>query len=144
MTDFPSDRVGRSCDNYALKLSNGRGAVRRDGNIRAQAEHYASTQVRMGLLRSMTAVILDSHGVPSIVRPFYYSFVLKLAKFTEQEWSGESLHIEGRLQVDLWAARGLERNILVEVALQVLNMDLTGPEPGSCAADDARVESKRE
>jgi hypothetical protein len=143
MKEAGVDRVGRICDNYAVKLNNGRGAARRDGNIKAQAENYAATQMRMGRLRAETAAVLDRYGVPMIVRPFYYSFVLKLAKLDEQGLSEQTRRLEGRLEVDVWAARGLARNTLVEVALQVLSMDLRRDAPDPCGADETRVESYR-
>jgi len=143
MKEHEIERVERVCDNYAVKLNNGRGACRRDGNIKAQAEHYATSQVRIGQLRADTADILNREGVPTIVRPFYYSFVLKLAKLDEEELSEEYRRIEGRLQADLWAGRGLQRHLLVEIALQVLNLDLRRAAPDPCDAGDTRVESVR-
>jgi hypothetical protein len=143
MKEHEFDRVGRICDNYAVKLSNGRGACRRDGNIKAQAENYAATQARIGRLRAETAAVLEHYKVPTIARPFYYSFVLKLARLDREGLSEQSRRIEGRLQVDLWAGRGLERNTLVEVALQVLCMDLRRDAPDPCGADETRVELVR-
>jgi len=143
MIEYPSDRVGKSCTNYALKLSKGRGAARRDGDVEAQAAHYATAQQRMGLLRAMTAQVLDSHGVGSIVRPFYYSFILKLARLVEEFSYGESCRIEAMLQLDLWTARGLARDVLIEIAYQVLNMDLGRPACDPCGAVEKGVESNR-
>jgi hypothetical protein len=143
MNEREKDRVERICENYALKLAGGRGAPRRDGDIEAQAANYAAGQARLSQLRADTAAILDREGVPTIVRPYYYGFVLRLAKRDSELMSEHTRRVEGRLQLELWASRGLERNLLAHIALQVLCLDLTGPEPDACAADDTRVESDR-
>ena len=143
MKERDHDRTERVCENYALKLSLGTGASRSDGDIEKQAANYTAGQARISRLRADTAVLLDDEGVPSIVRPYYYDFVLRLAKRDSELVSEHARRVEGRLQLELWAARGLSRNLLAHIALQVLGLDLTGPEPDPCAADDTRVELDR-
>ena len=143
MKERVNDRVERVCENYALKLSLGSGASRRDGDVESQAANYTAGQARVSQLRADTAVLLDREGVPTIVRPYYYDFVLRVAKRDSELLSEHARRVEGRLQLELWASRGLSRNLLAHIALQVLGLDLTGPEPDPCAADDTRVESDR-
>jgi hypothetical protein len=130
--DRASERAERISAEYALKLAMGRVAGRSDGNIEAQAANYASAQVMMSRLRAETAAVLDKHGVPMIVRPFYYSFALKLARRDRQLLNEAHKRAEARVQVQLWAGRGLKRDVMMAVAREVLNMDLDAPDPAPC------------
>jgi hypothetical protein len=100
--------------------------------MEAQAVNYTVGQTRVRQLRADTAVVLDGFGVPGIVRPFYYDFVLTVAKRDRALWSESHLRVEARVQVDLWVGRGLKREVLLAVARQVLGMDLTAPDPAPC------------
>jgi len=130
--DRVSERAERDSGNYALKLAGGRVTGRTDGDIEAQAANYAAAQATMCRLRADTAAVLDRHGVPMIVRPFYYSFVLKLARRNRELWIEAHRRAEARVQMDLWAGRGLKRDVLMAVAREVLDMDLNAPDPAPC------------
>jgi len=125
-------KSAKSRADYALKLAAGQVAGRSDGNIEAQAANYATAQVMMSRLRAETAAVLDRHGVQTIVRPFYYSFVLKLARRDRQLLNEAHKRAEARVQLVLWAGRGLKRDVMVAVAREVLDMDLDAPEPAPC------------
>ena len=126
------DREDWGCEKYALKLAAGRGARRIDGDVEAQALNYTAGLARVRQLRSDTAAVLDGFGVPGIVRPFYYDFVLSVAKRDRVLWNEAQLRAEARVLVDLWAGRGLKRDILLAVARQVLGLDLSSPDPDPC------------
>ena len=78
------ERAERVSENYARKVAMGRVAKRRDGNLEAQAMNYAEAQARLARLRADVGALLDSAGVPTIVRPFYYSFALTVARRDRQ------------------------------------------------------------
>lgn len=125
-------RVRRSCDRYAAKLAAGRGGLRRDGDAEAQAANYAAGNILLQRLRSETAKVLDTFGVPTIVRPYYYGFILALGKRDRQMWSATQLRGEARVLVSLWVSRGLREDVLLAVARDVLDLVLTDPNPASC------------
>lgn len=126
------DRAEWACKKYALRLVAGRGACRRDGDVEAQAENYTVALARVHQLRVNTAAILDSVGVPTTLRPYYYAFILKLAKRDHVLWIEAHRRAEARVQMDLWTGRGLKRDVLLKVAREVLDMDLTTPDPAPC------------
>lgn len=126
------ERAGRESENYALRVIAGRAAGRNDGDLEQQVEHFAKAQAVLARLRADTGAVLDSLGVPYLVRPYYYAFAMKLARRDRELWSEAHRRREARVQVDLWAGRGLERGVLLAISRQVLGMDLSVPEP--CAA----------
>jgi hypothetical protein len=136
MKDQNRDRVAERAEQvsqeYALKLALGHVAGRRDGNVNAQAANYATAQALLSRLRAATAAVLDRERVPILVRPFYYDFVLKLAKRDRELWDEVHRRSEARVQIDLWVGRGLARDVLLAVASEVLGMDLSVPDPGPC------------
>jgi hypothetical protein len=132
-------RFKRSCDRYAQKLAAGRGALRRDGDVDAQSAKYQAGFAEVNRQRSATAEVLDRFGVPTIVRPFYYSYILALGKRDRKMWSETQLGNEGRILVSLWVSRGLRRDVLLAIAQDVLGLDLAGAEPLACASVKAGV-----
>ena len=109
---------------------------RRDGNVNAQAVNYATAQALLSRLRAETAAVLDRERVPILVRPYYYDFVMKLARRDRELWDEAHRRAEARVQVDLWAGRGLKRDVLLAVAREVLNMNLSAPDPGPCQGSE--------
>jgi hypothetical protein len=132
LNEMKRDRAEWACRKYALRLDAGRGACRRDGDKTAQSENYAAAQARLHQLRTDTGVVLDRYGVPGIIRPFYYDFVMKLARRDRELWVEAHRRAEARVQLDLWAGRGLKREVLLAVAREVLGMDLAAPDPAPC------------
>ncbi len=139
MRELREAQIKRSCDRYAAKLAAGRGGLRRDGNAEAQAANYAAGNILLNRLRSGTAEVLDRFGVPTIVRPFYYSYILALGKRDRRMWSETQLRNEGRILVSLWVSRGLKRDVLLAVAQDVLCLNLADSEPRPCASGEAGV-----
>lgn len=126
------DRAEWACKKYALRLVMGRVACRRDGDVEAQAENYTAALVRLHQLRADTATVLDSVGVPTTLRPYYYAFIMKLAKRDHMLWLEAHRLAEARVQLELWAGRGLKRDVLLKVAREVLDMDLSTSDPAPC------------
>jgi len=132
LKELKQDRAEWACKKYALRLVAGRGACRGDGDVEAQARNYTAALARVHQLRVDTAAILDSVGVPTTLRPYYYAFILKLAKRDRELWNEAHRRAEARVQLELWAGRGLKRDVLLKVAREVLDMDLTAPDPAPC------------
>jgi hypothetical protein len=134
--DRASERAEQASERYALKLASGRVAGRRDGNVEAQAANYAAAQAVLSRLRAETAAVLDRAGVPMLVRPYYYDFVMKLARRDRELWVEAHRRAEARVQMDLWVRRGLKRDVLLAVAREVLCMDLSASDPGPCQGSE--------
>lgn len=142
--DTTEDRAMKRAEqvsrNYAMRASLGRGTLRKDGDIEAQAANYAESQARLCRLRADVALLLDGAGVPSIVRPFYYSFAQTVARRDRQLNSEFTRRAEARVQVDLWESRGLVRVLLLRVCREVLGLEISTP----CAESGPGVKSVRE
>lgn len=130
------DRAEWACKKYALRLVTGRGACRRDGDVEEQVENYTAALARLHQLRADTAAVLDSVGVPTTLRPYYYAFIMKLAKRDHTLWLEAHRIAEARVQLELWAGRGLKHDVLLAVAHKVLGMDLSTPDPATCPRPD--------
>jgi len=143
MEDRVKERAERTAERYASKLFAGSGGRRRDGNFQAQAERFALGVARTTRLRADTGTELDAFGVPTIMRPFYYSFALRLDKLCREEWSESSLWTEGHILVSTWVARGLSREVLLSIAQDLFNINLAKSEPPTCTTAAEAVESDR-
>jgi hypothetical protein len=135
------EKADRMIENYAARLRAGQIGCRRDGLTKAQTERYAAGVVRTKLLRAQTGVVLDAAGVPTIVRPFYYSFALKLGKLDRDAWGESAKREEGQILVQTWMCRGLRRDVMLKIARSVFNLDLSGTGPPACAPARGDVES---
>lgn len=131
----PKDRAERMIENYAARLRAGQATGRRDGLTKAQTERYAAAVARTRWIRSETGAVLDAADVPTIVRPFYHSFALKLGKVDRNAWSECGKREEGRLLVETWVARGLSREIVYQIAARLFNLDLSRSVMASCLQD---------
>ena len=122
-------RAERMIENYAARLRAGQVGCRRDGLTEAQAQRFAAAVARTNRIRAETAAILDAAGMPMIVRPYYYSFALKLGKLAREAWSEHSRREEARILVSTWTARGLAREVLVAIARDLFSIDPDRAEP---------------
>jgi hypothetical protein len=134
------EKSDRMIENYAARLRAGQMGCRRDGLTKAQTERYAAGVARIKRIRAETGAVLDAAGVPTIVRPFYYSFALKLGKIDRNAWGDCAKRDEGLILVSTWVARGLSRAVLLEIARVLFNLDLSHVEPPACAPGKAGVE----
>lgn len=138
------EKSDRMIENYAARLRAGQIGCRRDGLTKTQTARYAAGVARTKLLRAQAGAVLDAAGVPTIVRPFYYSFALKLGKLDRNAWGESAKRDEGLILVSMWVARGLSRAVLLEVARMLFNLDLSHVEPPACAPAEAGVKSVRD
>jgi hypothetical protein len=118
-------RTERMVENYAARLRVGQcGTPARVGDLKGQAERFAAGVARMRRIEAATAQVIDAAGVVTITRPYYYSFARKLGKLDARAWGDSARHDEGRILVDTWVARGLCREVLLRIALEVFELDL--------------------
>ena len=59
--------------------------------------------------------ILSEHHITTIYAPYYMGFAKTIMKMGKAE---------AQIQLNLWSARGLNKNILIEIARDVFNKEL--------------------
>jgi len=138
------DRAERMIENYAARLRVGQCGYSRVGDLKGQAERYAAAVARNKRIKTATGAVLAGLDEPTIRRPFYHSFALKLGKIDRDAWGEHAKREEGRILVDTWVSRGLTRVALLRIARDVFKLDLTSVEPPACAPAKAGVESIRD
>ena len=117
------------CQKYELKLRTGRMPVRVDSDPERQVEAFRRALVSNEAVRSAVAKVLCREGVCTIWWVGFYAYSRKLARLKAHIGSPDVLREEARMQLEVWAARGLVRTVLEMVAQEVFELDLTGPIP---------------
>lgn len=77
----------------------------------------------------MMAQLLCSSGISTIWWPYYYDFGRKLTVLKKRVTSVDVLLTEARMQLEVWVARGLAREVLETIAFNCFELDLSGPLP---------------
>jgi hypothetical protein len=119
--------IGGVCEKYEMKLRTGKMPGRADGDRERQVEAFRRGAERNEAVRAAVADVLNSLGVYSIWWPFYYAYSRWVARKVSRVGSPEVLRLEARMQLEVWAARGLERSVLETIGREVFDLDLTGP-----------------
>ena len=117
------------CQKYELKLRTGKMPERVDGDRDMQIEAFRRACVNSEAVRSAVAAVISREGVSTIWWVAFYAFARKLAWLKTHVGSPDVLCNEARMQLEVWAARGLARTVLEKVALECFELDLTGPLP---------------
>jgi hypothetical protein len=117
------------CQKYELKLRTGKMPIRVDSDPARQIEAFRRATVSNEAMRSAVATVINREGVCSIWWVGFYAYSRKLAWLRAHIGSPEVLRSEARMQLEVWAARGLARTVLEKVALECFELDLTGPIP---------------
>ena len=121
--------IDQICQKYELKLRTGRMPVRVDSDPKRQVEAYRRALVSNEAVRSAVATVLCREGVCTIWWVGFYAYARKLACLKAHIGSPDVLRVEARMQLEVWAARGLDRVVLEKVARECFELDLTGPIP---------------
>ena len=117
------------CQKYELKLRTGKMPIRVDSDPERQIEAFRRGQESNEAVRSAVASVLCREGVCTIWFVSYYAYGRKLAWLKAHVGAYDVLRSEARMQLEVWAARGLIRKVLEMVAMEVFELDLTGPIP---------------
>jgi hypothetical protein len=119
-----SAKVDRMTANYELKLRL-RGRPRPgDPSIEQQVERYRIAHEHQAEIQHETRLVLGALGVCSIYFPYYYACVQQVDRELRKGANDHRLVTETRALAELWVARGLDREALKAVLVQVLNVDL--------------------
>ena len=121
--------IDRVCEKYEVRLGLGRVPGRKDGNRELQLAAFRQAQENDQAVRKLVSKVISAEGISTIWWVYFYAFGRKLAWLMSHRGSTEVLHDEARMQLEVWAARGLPRPVLEKVAWECFELDLTGPIP---------------
>jgi hypothetical protein len=117
------------CARYERKLRAGRTQARRDGDVEGQVDAFRKAQESDRALRAEVGQVMSCAGVPSIQWLFYYDFARRVRRMMLRDLATDVVSNEARMQLEVWVARGLAREVLVQVASECFGLLLTGPIP---------------
>ena len=115
-------RLDRIIDNYEVKLRLGAGGRLSEREITDRVRRFSGTAAREDMVLNETRQVLCSHGVATIMFAAYHAFTRELGKLTRQEISMETLQREMMVAVEKWTIRGLRREVLLDIAINVYNV----------------------
>jgi hypothetical protein len=115
-------RLDRVIDNYEVKLRLGVAGRLTEPEIKARVQRFSSTAAREDMVLNQTRQVLCSHGVATILFVAYHAFTRELGKLTREEISVETLQREMMVAAEKWILRGLRREVLLDIAINVYNV----------------------
>lgn len=122
-------RLDRIIDNYEVKLRLGATGRLTEREITDRVQRFSSSAAREDMVLNETRQVLCLHGVSTIMFVAYHAFTRELGKLTRQEISMETLQREMIVAVEKWMIRGLEREVLLDIAVQVFNIPTVANTP---------------
>ena len=129
-----SDRLFRMIDNYEIKLQLGANGRLSPEQIEDRVRRYAHAAAAEHVVYVQTRQILCSHGVQTMVFPYYHSFAREMGKLCRTEpspaWRSRALATISAK----WVARGLDEAVLLDIALNLFN--LSPPDPESAPSSE--------
>jgi len=120
-------RLDRIIDNYEVRTrleAEGRLSER---DIQARLARFSISAARDDAVLNQTRQVLCMHGVHTIIFPAYHAFSRELGKLTREDFSVETQQREMMWRVEKWVIRGLSREVLLDIAINVFNL----PPPSS-------------
>jgi hypothetical protein len=115
-------RLFRVIDNYEVKLRLGAGGRLSEAEISRRVGRYSVAAAQEDMALNMTRQVLCSHGVVTIMFAAYHAFSRELGKLTRQEISMNTLQREMMAAAEKWTMRGLRREVLLDIAVNVYNV----------------------
>ena len=115
-------RLDRIVDNYEVKLRLGAAGRLSEREITDRVRRFSSTAAREDMVLNQTRQVLCAHGVHTINFVAYHAFTRELGKLTREETTTETQRGEMMWRVEKWVIRGLKREVLLDIAVQVFNI----------------------
>jgi hypothetical protein len=119
------DRAVRMIENYAARLNTGQCGAERNIGLKEPARRYAAAMERQDRIVAGTKPLLRSLDIPPYLVLVYYRFALRLGKIVHNAWGEHARLEEARILVSTWQARGLERDIMLKIAREVFELEIT-------------------
>jgi hypothetical protein len=116
-------RLSQVIENYELKLRLGAGGKLSESEINRRVGRYSMAAVQEDMVLNMTRQILCSHGVATMMFPAYHAFSRELGRLSREEISADTLQREMMVTAEKWMIRGLLREVLLDIALNIFNVE---------------------
>ena len=108
--------------NYEVMLRLGANGRVTEDEIQRRVANYSTASIMQRAVEGQVRLVLNCHGVSTIMNAFYQNFARELGKLTKQDLPKRMFDAEFRLLFDKWAGRGLERVVLRDIAISVFNI----------------------
>lgn len=115
-------RLDRIVENYEVKLRLGAAGRLTEREIKARVERFSISAAQQDAVLNQTREVLCLHGVHTIYFLAYHAFSRELYKLTREDITLETLQREMMWRVDKWVLRGLRREVLHDIAVNVFNI----------------------
>jgi hypothetical protein len=122
-----SDRLTRIISNYETKLRLGAVGRLSQAEINSRVGRFTHAAVAEHVVYLQVRQILCSHGVSTMMFPYYHSFSRELGKLTRQETSPEIRQQEMAVLLAKWVMRGLLQPALLDIAWNIFNLEMPAP-----------------
>ena len=113
--------VPRQCRRYKLSLKSGTATTRGDGDTEAQYLRYRDAHVRLQACLLGVKQLLYAHPVRMCNIVAYCNFARHVYHVCREHDGATRRHLV-LMAIDRWCAKGLDRDILLEVAYGEFNM----------------------
>lgn len=113
---------------YEAMLRLGANGPVTESEIQRRVANYGTASMMQRAVESQVRQILCSHGVSTISFAYYHAYARELGKLQRQELPESLMEVELTLIMDKWSGRGLEREVLRDIACQVFNIPLPAEE----------------
>ena len=115
--------MARACCKYELSLRAGEVTARSDGDVQAQLTHFREAQERTRARDSEVRQLLYERGVSMCYIVNYCNFARRLARVCGDYEAATLRHLV-QIALDRWCAKGLDREVLLAIAAEVVGVRL--------------------
>ena len=115
-------RLFQVIENYELKLRLGANGRLSEPEIKQRVARYSIAAAHEDMVLNQTRQVLCSAGIHTIVFPMYHAFTRELGKLTREAVSAETLRKEMMVAAEKWTLRGLRREVLLDIALNIYSV----------------------
>ncbi len=134
LSPIGAESVVKGCSKYVRAMSRGQSMKRSDGDVQRQFDRYRAVLEQQAARNDYVRQICCGLGVPLLQFMTYYNFAARIGKLIRM-----GLRDAVPIEINRWAATGLDRTVLSRICTDVFNVMLgTNPIDG---CDKGGVES---
>jgi hypothetical protein len=122
-----NERLTRVIQNYEVKLRLGACGRLSERELRTRVARYGSAAAKDDVVLVQTRQVLCSHGVVTMMFPYYHAFSREASKLRRKDLSPETRQEEFAILVAKWVARGLLQAVLLDIGLNLFSLRLPAP-----------------
>jgi hypothetical protein len=110
-------------ENYEVKLRLGANGPVSEKDIVNRVARFSVAAANEDMVLNQTRQVLCSHGVVTMMFPAYHAFTRELGMLAREAVSTETLTVEMMATAEKWVMRGLRREVLLDIALNIYNLE---------------------